>query len=181
MQKKLIILRGLPFCGKSYTAKELASKNTDAIILSTDEYWYKINKPDKPEEYSFSPRFLGDAHNWNQQRAHRLIEQGSPYLIIDNTNTTAKEFCCDYLRYAHFQDYEIEIREPSSPQWLEIEKLLYNKRDNKKALKDWSHKLAEGSKGIHDVPFFAIERMIWRWEVDLTPEKVLADCLNSHN
>lgn len=168
--KTLIVMRGLPWTGKSYRAKELAGENGQ--IFSTDEFWYKVNKPDKPDEYSFNPRFLEQAHKWNQLRCQRRIDMGDPLLIVDNTNTTAVE-AKPYVEYAHWQDYEIRIEEPTSSWWLEIRELLLNKKANKKALKDWAAKLAEGSKETHSVPAFAIERMMWRWQCDLTVDQVL--------
>jgi len=170
-EKTLIIMRGLPWCGKSYRAKQLV-EGTSGVIYSTDEYFYTILKPDKPNEYSFNPRFLADAHRWNRVRAQAAIENNVSPIIIDNTNTTAGE-PKPYVEYAHYQDYTIRIEEPTSDRWLEIRELLQNKRGNKQALKDWARNLEEGSKGTHGVPFFAIERMMWRWENDLTLEQIL--------
>jgi hypothetical protein len=164
-QRRLILLRGLPSSGKSYRAAQiLAENNGEGFIFSTDEYWYKIRKPDLPEEYSFNRRFLGDAHKWNQLRAQRQIDIGCPLIIIDNTNTTMKEFCDDYARYAFYQDYTLEIAEPTSDWWLKARPLMLDKRANKQALKDFAADLAKRSEQNHRVPAFAIERMIWRWE-----------------
>lgn len=183
-QKTLVILRGLPWTGKSFRAKQLleeaAKDEITGEIFSTDEYWYKVNCPEKPDEYNFNQRFLGAAHKWNQLRAHRAIDIGTPLIIIDNTNTIASEFCCDYARYAHWQGYKICIEEPTTDRWLEIRELLKSKKENKKELKDWAVKLAEGSKETHNVPFFAIEKMMWRWESDLTPEFVIEKCCQQH-
>lgn len=169
-QKTLIIIRGLPWCGKSYRAKEL--KGDTGVIYSTDEYFYTILKPDKPDEYSFNPRFLSDAHRWNRVRAQAAIEQGVSPIIIDNTNSTAGE-PKPYVEYSHHQDYTIRIEEPTSPRWKEIRELLLDKRGNEKDLKEWAKKLEEGSKETHCVPFFAIERMMWRWKNNLTVEQIL--------
>ena len=57
MEKELIIMRGLPCCGKSYTAKELQKENPDTKIFSTDDFWYQKIKPEKPDEYNFVYRF----------------------------------------------------------------------------------------------------------------------------
>jgi hypothetical protein len=174
--KVLIIMRGLPWTGKSFRAKQLleeaAEKGITGKIFSTDDYWYEVNYPDKPDEYSFNPRFLAYAHKWNQLRAHRAIDMGEKLIIIDNTNTTASE-PKEYVRYADFQDYKICIEEPTSDRWLEIREFLKRKRDNKKSLKEWAVRLAEGSKETHSVPFFAIEKMMWRWHSDLTVEQIL--------
>lgn len=168
--KKLIIMRGLPWTGKSYRAKELAGD--DGVIFSTDDYWYKMNFPDKPDEYSFNRNYLGAAHKWNQLRAHRAIDIGTPLIVIDNTNTTISE-AKPYVEYAHWQDYNICIEEPTSDRWSVIAQLLQSKRANSDALKEWSITLAEGSKEKHSVPFWAIQRMMWRWHCNVTVEEIL--------
>lgn len=170
-------MRGLPWCGKSYSAKELAGDV--GKIFSTDEYFYKMVKPDQPDVYNFNPNFLSYAHKWNFMRATFEINLGYPLIIIDNTNTQAKEFCCTYLKYAHYQDYEVEIKEPTTDRWKEISELLKHKRENKKELKKWAEKLAIGSLETHKVPQFAIERMMWRWENDLNIDEVLQNCINN--
>ena len=168
--KKLIIMRGLPWTGKTHRSKELAGE--EGVIFSTDDYWYEVNYPDKPDEYSFNRRFLSGAHKWNQLRAHRAIDMGNPLVIIDNTNTTAWE-PKPYVQYALWQDYKVCIEEPTSDRWKEISQLLLRKRDNNKALKDWAKKLAEGSVEKHSVPFWAIEKMMWRWHCNLTVQEIL--------
>lgn len=170
MDKLLVIMRGLPWCGKSYRAKELAGNV--GLILSTDEYWYKVNYPDKPDEYSFNPRFLGAAHKWNMLRAQKAIEEGHPLVIIDNTNTTPKE-ALPYVEYAVAQEYKVKIEEPTSDRWKEIVKLLGNKKANKKLLKEWAAKLEEGSKETHNVPAWSIEKMMWRWATGYTVDDIL--------
>lgn len=166
----LIIMRGLPWTGKSTTAKDLAGDT--GLIFSTDEYWYKVNFPDKPDEYSFNQRLLGVAHKWNLVRAQQAIEQGHPLIIIDNTNTVPSE-PKPYVEYAIAQDYNVCIEEPDSPQWKAISPLLADKRANKAALKEWARKLEEGSKETHSVPLFAIEKMIARWHYNMTVEDIL--------
>jgi hypothetical protein len=169
-------MRGLPYTGKSYRAEQLLQEYNNAgslgVIHSTDEYFYKILKPEQPEVYNFNPHFLGDAHRWNRVRTQKAIEEGVSPIIIDNTNSTASEPKC-YCVYAHHQDYEIQIEEPTSDRWLEIRELLRDKRGNKDKLKKWAKILEEGSKNTHNVPAYSIERMMWRWECDLTPLDIL--------
>jgi len=174
--KKLVIMRGLPWCGKSTRAKEIAGE--EGLIFSTDEYWYKILKPEKPDVYSFNPRFLEDAHNWNRLRAENAMWNEKPLVIIDNTNTTAKE-PLPYVVAGLAADYEIVIQEPTCPRWLEIRELLLDKRTNRDELKNWARNLEEGSAETHGVPAFAIERMMWRWDNDLTVAQILAEDKNN--
>lgn len=181
----MVILRGLPSCGKSYRANQLveeaAKDGVEAVIFSTDEYWYKILKPELPDEYSFNLSYLADAHKWNKRRTQRAIELGHPYIIVDNTNITSKVFCCDYLKYAHCQEYACSIEEPTSNHWKEIRELLYRKKQNEEQLKSWAAKLAEISLKTHKVPQWSIERMMWKWENNLEVSKILDICIKEHN
>lgn len=187
-EKTLIVMRGLPSTGKSTRAKELlellivpeAAPEPGKGIFSTDEFFYIKVKPDKPKEYSFDRGYLGAAHKWNLLRVQDAINWSWPLVIIDNTNTTAKEFCCGYAKYGFWQGYKICIEEPTSERWMEIRQLLTDKRANKKALKEWAAKLAEGSRETHGVPAYAIEKMMWRWECDLDPENVVRICEEQH-
>jgi tRNA uridine 5-carbamoylmethylation protein Kti12 len=175
-RKVLYILRGLPWCGKSYLAKQLLAeykaRGVEGVIHSTDEYFYKIRHPHEPEKYSYHPHFIVDAHRWNQQRSFRLIEMGHPLIIIDNTNTLPRE-AKPYVEYALPQDYVVRIEEPTSDRWKEISLLLYRKNDNEQKLKDWSYVLEQGSKETHSVPAWAIQRMMWRWHNNMTVQDVL--------
>lgn len=174
MDKTLIIMRGLPWSGKSYRARQIYNETASPrkFIFSTDEYFYAKVKPEKPDEYSFDRNYLQAAHKWNLLRTQDVINWGAPLVIIDNTNTTASEPKA-YVEYAHMHGYEIRIEEPTSPQWLEIAPLLEDKKANKKELKALAQKLAEGSKETHSVPAYAIEKMIWRWQPNLTVQDIL--------
>lgn len=162
--KELIIMRGFPWTGKSYTANLIASQTEDSVILSTDEYWYKVNEASSPEEYSFDISKLGTAHKWNQERAFEHLEKGTSCIIIDNTNTTYEEML-PYVMAAKEKKYKILIQEPTSTRWQDIVALLENKKKNEKELKLWAKKLETGSKENHNVPAFAIEKMMFRWEL----------------
>lgn len=161
--KQLVIMRGLPCCGKSYTAKEIIEKNPEGVIFSTDDYWYEVVKPDQPDTYNYIPRYVGIAHDWNQQRAFRAIEAGQTPILIDNTNVCFDEFR-PYVEYSLPQDYEVILQEPTSETWLENSPYLKDTRRFKRELKRWAKDLEECSKGLHDVPYWAIERKMWRWE-----------------
>lgn len=171
--KKLILMRGLPSSGKSFTANSLAG--TTGKVFSTDEYFYKMIGKD-PTVYTFNPRFLADAHKWNLLRTRRAIDEmaqnGSPSpVIVDNTLTQPWEGY-NYVIYAQAYEIEVEIAEPTSDWWQEIRLLLYDKRSNKATLKEFAKELAK--KNTHNVPFFSIEKMMWRWQNDLTVADIIA-------
>ena len=169
-ERRLVLMRGLPWCGKSYRAKELAGET--GKIFSTDEYWYKVNFPDKPDEYSFNRNLLYKAHKWNHLRSCEAMYIGEPLIVIDNTNTIPSEMK-PYVEIALGQGYEISIEEPTSDRWKEIRQLLLSKKQNSKLLKDWALKLEEGSKETHSVPVWAIEKMMWRWENNVTVDQIM--------
>ena len=168
--KTVIIMRGLPWTGKSTRAKELAGE--EGLIFCTDDFFYTKVESSKPEEYSFDRGYLHHAHKWNLLRFQDAVHWEKPLLIVDNTNVTPSEPKA-YVEYAQINGYEIRIEEPTSPQWLAIRPLLYNKKANQQALKEWALKLAEGSKDTHGVPFFVVERRMWKWWNDLTVERIL--------
>lgn len=185
MSKRLIIMRGLPWCGKSYTAMQLLvafrAEHIDNLdkgeIFSTDEFFYVVNHPERPNEYSFDLKLLGRAHQWNQRRAATAMAEGNPLVIIDNTNTTLSE-PMPYVESGYSHDYQIEVQEPTSDRWKAIRELLLDKNKNRKALKEWAVKLAEGSKETHSVPAEAIQRMMNRWANDLDAAQLIAHLEN---
>jgi len=170
MDKTVVVMRGLPWCGKSYTAKQIAGDI--GVIFSTDDYFYQVVDAHKPNEYNFVGRFLAYAHKWNQVRFQLAVNENHPLVIVDNTNTTGSEARA-YVEYALNQDYKIQIQEPTSDRWLQVRELLKDKKTNKNALKDFAKVLEAGSRETHNVPFHAIERMMFRWEFDLTVEQIL--------
>lgn len=161
--KKLLIMRGLPGSGKSYTARQLAGDK--GVVYSTDEYFITQIGDDRTK-YTFKPTFLADAHKWNLLRAQRAIdkmfnEESLGPVVIDNTNTQAWE-SHKYVLFASSYGIEVDIVEPTSDWWKEIRPLLGDKKSNRDKLKKWAVFLSE--KNTHEVPAFSIEKMMWRWE-----------------
>ncbi|XP_048197499.1 NEDD4-binding protein 2-like 2 isoform X1 [Perognathus longimembris pacificus] len=85
LQKLLILLRGLPGSGKTTLSRILLGQSRDGIVFSTDDYFHH------QDGYRYNVNQLGDAHDWNQNRAKQAIDQGRSPVIIDNTNTQAWE------------------------------------------------------------------------------------------
>ena len=82
--KSAYILRGLPGCGKSTLAKEIAN-NLDAIV-SADYYFMKGGK------YVFEPRNLGAAHSACRKAFTEALVKGIHPVVVDNTNIKLADF-----------------------------------------------------------------------------------------
>ncbi|XP_076992776.1 NEDD4-binding protein 2 isoform X2 [Tamandua tetradactyla] len=103
----LVLLRGLPGSGKSFLARTLQEDNPAGIVLSTDDYFY-ING-----QYQFDIKYLGEAHEWNQNRAKEAFEKKVSPIIIDNTNLQAWEMK-PYVALSQKHKYKVLFREPDT-------------------------------------------------------------------
>lgn len=144
VQKKLIVVRGIPSSGKSTLVDKILRESYkdeyiyNVSIHSTDYFWMR---PDGT--YDFNPKLLGQAHDWNFQECCLAIEHGFPVVIVDNTNTMYKEFS-RYVEYAINNGYDVEIKEPETTWKFDVEECF--------------------KRNTHNVPKEAIQRMLDRWE-----------------
>lgn len=143
--KQLIIMRGLPGSGKSYTAQSLAqdailTDGHNVLVASTDEWFIG-----EDGVYRFDAKDIARAHRWNQARVEaRMKSCGShSVIIVDNTNTQLWEMR-PYVEMARRHDYIVTIERSEAP-W----------RDDVNACHE---------KCTHGVPLEAMERMASRWE-----------------
>ena len=143
----MIVIKGLPGSGKSTLANELA-KQHNAIILSTD------NIISAGDTYLFSPVYLGMAHKLNVAKTKEAcIRQLN--IIIDNTNTTAKEIQ-PYYELAKEYNYEFELVEPKT---------------------SWANNPGECfRRTTHNVPIDVIRKMSKRYQSN---EKVMKQLINN--
>ena len=146
--KRLIIMQGVPGSGKSYLAERLAEESDHTgKIFSTDNYFMQDG------QYTFNPKLLPKAHQWNQEQAVAAMEQGYPLIIIDNTNTQAWE-AKEYVKAALDAGYDITFQR-SQTEWANDAEVCFE-------------------KNTHGVPLPAIKSMLSRLE-DLSVEA----CLNA--
>ncbi|XP_076831895.1 uncharacterized protein n4bp2l2 isoform X2 [Brachyhypopomus gauderio] len=142
----LILMRGLPGSGKSTLAKEIVSTVSTGLILSTDDYFFQENG------YFFDPSVLGDAHEWNQQRAREAMLAGRSPVVIDNTNIHAWEMK-PYVTMALEIGYRVEFVEPDT---------------------SWKCDSAQLEKrNKHGVPRETIAKMLDRFELPMTVDIVM--------
>ncbi|XP_077015109.1 uncharacterized protein LOC143681722 isoform X2 [Tamandua tetradactyla] len=120
LQKLLILLRGLPGSGKTTLSRILLAQSRDGIVFSTDDYFHH------QDGYRYNVTQLGDAHDWNQNRAKQAIDQGRSPVIIDNTNTQAWEMK-PYVEMAIGKGYRVEFHEPET--WWKFDPEELEKRN----------------------------------------------------
>lgn len=149
--KIMVIVRGLPGSGKTYLARsiaQLADEDDPAqFIFSTDDYFMK-----KGRIYDFDPRKLDDAHTFNQKRVLKAVTSGISPIIVDNTNTQGWEMK-PYVVFAVKYGYFLEVLEPNTR---------------------WANNVNELTKrNIHNVPKFTIQKMLERYEKNITAGKLL--------
>ncbi len=156
----MILMRGLPSCGKSYTSKKLVGE--DGIRIEFDEFFY-TQVGDDPTRYNWSKDFLAQARKWNFQRIRDAVDARFLRIVLDSDNSN-----CDYTRqfvgYAMDRGYCIEFAEPTSHWWQSIKKLLADKTTNAQALQNWAQKLTVMSKRTHRVPLTDFQHRISKWE-----------------
>src|SRR5690606_1663060 len=83
VDRKLILMRGLPGSGKSTLAQELAGD--DGQIHSTDDLFMIDGK------YQFNPDLLSLNHAKNVENVSHAMQRGVTPIVVDNTNTRAYE------------------------------------------------------------------------------------------
>ncbi|XP_043479286.1 NEDD4-binding protein 2 [Leptopilina heterotoma] len=149
--KIMVIVRGLPGSGKTYLARSIAQladeDNPAQFIFSTDDYFMK-----KGRIYDFDLRKLDDAHTFNQKRVLKAVTNGISPIIVDNTNTQCWEMK-PYVIFAVKYGYFLEVLEPNTR---------------------WANNVNELTKrNIHNVPKFTIQKILERYEKNITAGKLL--------
>jgi len=168
-EKSLILMRGLPSCGKSHTARRLCGDT--GVVLETDEYFYS-QVGDDVAKYDYREDLLPRARQWNLNRCRMAIRQSISPIIIDRGNG-ANAATYQYARLAVDTGYRVELCEPESPWWQEIRVLLKYKDTTRAILYEWAEVLAEKSRATHRVPVEVIRRWMDAWCWDLTVDDIL--------
>lgn len=89
--KKVVILSGIPGCGKTHYAQSIVRPwGMLGRVVSTDYFW--------GEEYEFDPNRIEEAHIWCFKKFLMEIEEMMTSLVVvDNTNLSAMEIAPYYL------------------------------------------------------------------------------------
>ncbi len=169
-QSTVYLMRGLPCCGKSFTARNLAGD--EGIVLETDEFFYQCVGED-PTEYNYSREALVEARKWNFRRFVEAVQARLHPIVIDRGNNLSPE-SQRYAKYAVEHGYQVELKEPESQWWHEIRVLLKYRPTTNQILDQWASRLSESSRAGHRVPASLIRQGMDQWQLDLTVEGILS-------
>merc|ERR1712113_988561 len=78
------------------------------LVLSTDDFFAKIDEDTGIENYDFDFKKLKDNHAKNQARCGMAMELGMTPLFVDNTHTSLWEMT-PYVELARQHGYKVEI------------------------------------------------------------------------
>jgi predicted kinase len=171
VQKVVYLMRGLPACGKSHTARRIAGEA--GIVLETDAYFY-TQVGDNAASYDYDESLLPAARQWNLARFRQAIACGTSPIVVDRGNGLNAETRA-YAAYAVDHGYRVELQEPDSPWWQELRILLKYRQYVADELFDrWAEQLAGMTRMGHRVPAATIRHWIAHWRHDLTVEEILS-------
>lgn len=163
------LMRGLPSCGKSHTARRLAG--AEGLVCETDEFFH-TQVGDDPTRYDYNRELAAEARRWNFERFCAAVSQGISPIVVDRGNSLAAE-TQKYARFAIAAGYDVRLAEPDSPWWQEIRVLLKYKDVTRPILLEWADRLATMSRSTHRVPVAEIRRRMAKWKHDLSVEEIL--------
>lgn len=167
---RVYLMRGLPGCGKSHRARQLAG--SEGVVLETDEYFYS-HVGDDPTSYDYHTNLLETARNWNFDRFRCALKEKVATIVVDRGNGLNRE-TQQYALLAFNDGYEVQLAEPDSTWWAELRVLLKYKRNvDTSVFDDWSVRLAQKTVDGHRVPAKTIRRWMKHWRSDLTIEDIL--------
>ncbi len=168
--KTVYMMRGLPSCGKSTTAKKIAGEQ--GVICETDRYFFEC-VGDDPNTFDFDSKLMEQARQWNFDRFKAAVEEGRHPIVVDRGNSRNNE-SKRYVVFAREHGYDVVIQEPESKWWQEIRVLLKYKQVTKPVLYKWAEKLAEMNLQTHATPADDIKHIMDKWKWNLTVDDILS-------
>jgi len=99
MIKRVIILRGLPGCGKS----TLQKRDYPAAVVASADQFFLVDG-----EYRFNPALLGEAHGACFRTFIGALQAGESLVVVDNTAISVAEIA-PYVLGAQAYGYSAEI------------------------------------------------------------------------
>jgi hypothetical protein len=163
------LMRGLPSCGKSRRARELAGST--GLACETDDFFH-TQVGEITEKYDYDSDRQQEARDWNFDRFAAAVDASVDPVVVDRGNGLNLE-TQRYAIYAVDRGYTVQIAEPDSPWWHEIRVLLKYKQHTMPVLEEWAIKLATKNRPTHRTPAKTIRRWMKNWRPDVTVEAIL--------
>lgn len=128
MSKGLVILvRGIPGCGKSTHVEALRKKyekdtgdGPDFVVCSADKFFIRTvpcfqgvdgsDHDGEREVYQFDPTKLAQAHVYCMSEFLDAIHAGTKVIVVDNTFIRMWEMK-NYVKMANYLDYDVDYHE----------------------------------------------------------------------
>lgn len=119
--KVMVLMRGLPGCGKSTKVKELIAateklNGARPVAFSADHYF------ETPSGYQYNVKKLGEAHNWAYKATEAALLAFQSPVFIDNTNTEEFEIL-NYYNLAYHNWYKFYVLEPETEWAFDVDQL----------------------------------------------------------
>lgn len=163
------LMRGLPGCGKSTTARQLAGEF--GLVCETDDFFYSQVGSDS-KSYDYDAALLPAARSWNIDQFTAALQRRQSPVVVDRGNGLNAETQM-YVLLADEHGYATQIREPASPWWQELRVLLrYREFVADELFDQWANALSVQSRHRHRVPAETIQRWMRAWQPDLTVEQI---------
>lgn len=170
-KKKVILIRGIPGCGKSTHVEEIRfqysraeaiqvhhSIGPDFAVCSADRFFMKRvatpieNSQEGKDEYVFDPTKLAQAHSECFIQFLRAIDSRVAVIVVDNTFVHQWEMET-YIKTAEMNGYDVVIQEIRVSTIAELKECI--------------------RRNVHGVPAESIARMAVEFEPD-THAKVIS-------
>lgn len=168
-ERVVYLMRGLPSCGKSHRARELAG--AVGLVCETDDF-FCTQVGDDVSKFDYDPDRLDEARQWNFDRFSGAVQNRVSPIVVDRGNGLNRE-TQRYARLAVSNGYTVLLAEPDSPWWQEIRVLLRYKEHTMPILRDWAKKLAKKNRATHRTPEKTILHWMEKWNANLTTEQIL--------
>jgi hypothetical protein len=168
-ERIVYLMRGLPSCGKSRRAQELAG--AVGLVCETDEFFH-TQVGDTTMAYSYDADRQQEARDWNYLRFTAAVDVNVSPIVVDRGNGLNPE-TQRYAQYAVDRGYNVVIAEPDSPWWQEIRVLLKYKEHTMPVLEQWADELATKNRSTHRTPEKTIRRWMRNWRWDVTVKSIL--------
>ncbi len=172
-RKRLVLMRGLPSCGKSWTAERIATQGQGVVIEFNSFFEKEVDGKEGGIEFAWEQSKLPEARIRNFNRVQSEIDAGTSLIVVDDDHrlgTSAKALTA----YAMLHGYLVEFAEPESSWWQTIKPLMQDKESNGTELAAWAQKLCFLSRNTHGVSLKTIVERMDDWQVDLIPLDLLS-------